>query len=63
MFKSAPKSALTEDDRLWLLEQMGQIACAFAYAHNDRFGDRVAVNIEHLPEFRAHGIALMRDGE
>jgi hypothetical protein len=64
MFNSAPKSvSLSEEDRYWLLEQMGQVACAYAYAQDAHFGDRVAVNIEHLPAFKERHIALMDEDE
>lgn len=49
-------ASLTDDDKAWLCEQIGQAVACLGYAESDKLGDVTAANLEALPENARFGL-------
>lgn len=53
---SETSARLTDDDKTWLAEQIGQAVTCLAYAHSVQLGEATADNLDGLPENQRLGV-------
>ncbi|RYF12261.1 MAG: hypothetical protein EOO40_01690 [Deltaproteobacteria bacterium] len=56
MFSKSTPSSLSDEDKAYICEQIGQAVSCLAYADSDELGDLTASNLEALPENTRFGL-------
>lgn len=58
MFSARDLPALNDNDKAWLLEQLGQAVAALAYAASPEIGAQTVANLDGLPEYARLSVSV-----